>query len=296
MHRKTNLTALENDDYNKITDAGPDGTILVPKKKKFEPIYSLSQLILLGLGNTIGSGFFTLIGLAAKSAGPAVFISYLMSGFIALMTASVYAEFAGMIPRAGSSYLYSYTIFGELPAWIVGWNQHLRYGGCAATQSRAFHAFLVNFFVEIGVNLPKWIVTLKIFGVSGSPIAIIYLVICNYIATTGAKEAGLFNSIVTSLKLCLLGLIVIASFTTFDLANFTPFMDEKKGFSGIVESSTILFFSFLGFDFLTTLSPEAINPARNIPLAIEISVVLTALIYSGMAFALNGVGNISKLG
>lgn len=89
--------------------------------------------MLLGLGNTIGSGFFTLIGVAAKSAGPAVFLSYLLSGTIALMTASVYAEFAGMIPKAGSSYLYSYTIFGELAAWIVGWNQNLRFGGCAAT-------------------------------------------------------------------------------------------------------------------------------------------------------------------
>ena len=105
------------------------------------------SLILLGLGNTIGSGFFTLIGVACKSAGPAVFLSFLLSGSVALLTASVYAEFAGLIPKAGSSYLYSYTIFGEFAAWIVGWNQNLRYGGASATQSRAFDAFFINFLV-----------------------------------------------------------------------------------------------------------------------------------------------------
>lgn len=128
---------------------------------------------------------------------------------------------------------------------------------------------------------------------SGSPIAILYLVGCNIIQTTGAKGAGLFNSIVTTLKLSLLGIIVLASFSLFDSQNFQPFMNEQKGASGVVEASCILFFSFIGFDFLTTLSPEAIDPSKNIPMAIEISVILTALIYSIIAFALNGVGNIA---
>ena len=114
-------------------------------------------MVLLGLGNTIGSGFFTLIGVAAKMAGPAVFISYILSGLIALMTGFVYAEFAALIPKAGSSYLYTYTMFGELPAWIVGWNQNLRYGGSAATQSRAFDAFLVHLLKVCGVFVPLWI-------------------------------------------------------------------------------------------------------------------------------------------
>lgn len=102
-------------------------------KRQFERIYGLHSLLLLGLGNTIGSGFFTLIGVAAKMSGAAVFLSFLMSGMIALLTALAFAEFAALIPKAGSCYLYSYTVFGELAAWIIGWNQNLRYGGTAAT-------------------------------------------------------------------------------------------------------------------------------------------------------------------
>ena len=87
------------------------------------------SLVLLGFGNTIGSGVFTLTGIAAKTAGSAVFLGFIISGLIALLTAFVFAEFASLIPKSGSSYLYTYTTMGELPAWIVGWNQNLRYGG-----------------------------------------------------------------------------------------------------------------------------------------------------------------------
>lgn len=95
--------------------------------------YGLGALVLLGLSGTIGSGFFTLTGVAAKMAGPSVSLAYILSGFIALLTAFAYAEFAAIIPKSGSSYLYAYTVYGELPAWIVGWNQNLRYGGGVAT-------------------------------------------------------------------------------------------------------------------------------------------------------------------
>ena len=88
---------------------------------------------MLGFGNTIGSGVFTLTGVASKTAGSAVFIGFIIAGLVASMTACVYAEFAALIPKSGSSYLYSYTVFGEFLAWIVGWNQNLRYGGTAAT-------------------------------------------------------------------------------------------------------------------------------------------------------------------
>jgi len=92
------------------------------KKSKFIKTYGLCSLILLGFGNTIGSGVFTLTGVASKAAGPAVFLGFIISGVIALMTALVFAEFAAMIPKSGSAYVYTYSTFGELPAWIVGWN------------------------------------------------------------------------------------------------------------------------------------------------------------------------------
>ena len=96
------------------------------------PTYTLGALVMLGFANTIGSGVFTLTGVAAKQAGSAVFVAFTLAGLIATLTALVFAEFAAVIPKSGSSYLYTYTTFGELPAWIVGWNQNLRYGGNTA--------------------------------------------------------------------------------------------------------------------------------------------------------------------
>lgn len=90
--------------------------------KKFKPTYTLYSLVMLGFGNTIGSGVFTLTGVAAKFAGSAVFIGFIISGMVALLTAMVFAEFSAIIPKSGSSYVYTYSTFGELPAWIVGWN------------------------------------------------------------------------------------------------------------------------------------------------------------------------------
>ena len=95
--------------------------------------YSLCALIMLGFGNTIGSGVFTLTGVASKSSGSAAFLGFIISGLVAMLTALVFAEFSSIIPKSGSSYLYTYTTFGEFPAWIVGWNQNLRYGGTGAT-------------------------------------------------------------------------------------------------------------------------------------------------------------------
>jgi amino acid transporter len=110
-----------NDDYEAVPRK--------EKKKRFTPVFGLASLILLGFGNTIGSGVFTITGVAAKLAGPAVFIGFIIAGMIALLTAMVYAEFAAIIPKSGSAYIYTYTTFGELPAWVVGWNQNLRYAG-----------------------------------------------------------------------------------------------------------------------------------------------------------------------
>lgn len=103
------------------------------RSMRFAPTYTLGTLIMLGFGNTIGSGVFTLTGVASKSAGSAAFVGFMISGMCAMLTALVYAEFSAIIPKSGSSYLYTYTTFGEFPAWIVGWNQNLRYGGTAAT-------------------------------------------------------------------------------------------------------------------------------------------------------------------
>ena len=203
---------------------------------------------MLGFGNTIGSGVFTLTGVAAKSAGSAVFIGFIISGLVALLTGLVFAEFAAIIPQAGSSYLYAYTTFGELAAWIVGWNQNLRYGGTSATQSRGWSSYFVKLCATLGLALPKWVDALEVFsGSKGSPLAVAFLLMCTWLQTRGSKAAADFNCLVTSLKLMILTLLAVVSFCHFDSKNFKPFLDEEKGVAGVFEGATILFFGYLGF-------------------------------------------------
>ena len=107
---------------SQIGDNYTDATSTLKPKITFKATYGLASLILLGFGNTIGSGVFTLTGVASKVTAGSVFLGFILSGLIALLTALVYAEFAALIPKSGSSYLYTYTVFGEMPAWVVAWN------------------------------------------------------------------------------------------------------------------------------------------------------------------------------
>lgn len=128
---------------------------------------------MVSFGNTIGAGIFSLSGVAAKFAGkhflinllgPAIFISFLLAGVTVFLTGLVYAEFASKMPFSGSGYVYTYTTFGELPAWVVGWNLNLRFGIAASTQSRAMSMYIVTIIHLCGGYVPTWIYDLKVFG------------------------------------------------------------------------------------------------------------------------------------
>jgi amino acid transporter len=130
-------------------------------------------------------------------------------------------------------------------------------------------------------------------GFSCSPLSVIFLVSLTILANSGAKKAGNFNNVVTLGKLAILGFIILVSSFYFKISNFEPFYNEQKGFMGVIEASTVLFFGYLGFDFITTISEEAINPIKDVPTAIIISVVCSMAIYAFVSFAVSGVGDLS---
>lgn len=151
--------------------------------------------------------------------------------------------------------------------------------------------------MAVGLGLPKWVDEWQITDtVTGSPTAIVFLLACVWLQNRGAKKAADFNNFVTTLKLMILMFIVIVSLMHFDKKNFTPFLNEEKGVMGVIESSTILFFGYLGFDFITTMSEEAKNPQKDVPLAVVLSVVLSMMIYALVSFSVNGVGNLALSG
>jgi APA family basic amino acid/polyamine antiporter len=117
-----------------------------------------------GIGNTIGAGVFALTGIAAQYTGPSLFLSFIICGIISLMTALVYSEFSSKMPCSGSSYRYIYSTFGELPAWIIGWNMNLRYGLCGGALARGWASYTVGLFKSLGIVLPLWLYSISIGG------------------------------------------------------------------------------------------------------------------------------------
>ena len=139
--------------------------------------------------------------------------------------------------------------------------------------------------LAIGLELPKWLNSWHFLGCEASILAVCFLILCTFVSTQGSDIAGTFNNFVTSGKLFILGFLVIISLCLFKAENFDPFLSEEHGFMGVMEACTILFFGYLGFDFVTTISEEAINPARDVPIAVVLSVFLCMLIYAVVAFA-----------
>lgn len=146
----------------------------------------------------------------------------------------------------------------------------------------------------LGVKVPTWVNSIKFKGLNLSPLAAVFLAFCTFVATQGAACAGAFNHYVTSGKLVILAFLVIVALTQFEAKNFDPFLDKEKGVAGLIEGSTILFFGYLGFDFLTTVAEEAKNPVKDVPRAIIVSTFLCMVIYTVVAFSVQGVGDLSK--
>lgn len=180
-----------------------------------------------GIGNTIGAGIFALTGIAAQYAGPSLFISFFLSGCIAMTTAMMYAELSSRIPINGSAFSYTYVTFGELPAWIVGWNLNLRFGMSASGLARGMSSYFTGLLVKFGLDVPQWMLGVEVFGIKDcSILSIVFLIILNAIYTRGIEESNTFNLVFTVLKLATLGLIIVIAFFKFNIDNFSPFVLE----------------------------------------------------------------------
>ena len=249
-----------------------------------------------GLGNTIGAGIFALTGIAAQYAGPSLCLSFMISGAIAMTTAMMYAELSSRIPINGSAFSYTYVTFGELPAWIVGWSLNLRYGISACGLARGLSSYFNGILIKFGVNVPQWMLGITFLGVEKcSILAPTFLAILTFIYTRGLQESNWFNLFFTVLKLATLILIVVIAFIRFDSSNLSPFiLEEEGGWSGTILAASMIFYGYLGFDFITTLSPEAKNPARTIPYAVINSNILCMLIYFLTAFSLAGMAPLQE--
>ncbi|MFN4220447.1 MAG: amino acid permease [bacterium] len=288
-------------------------------------------LISLGLGAIIGAGIFVITGHAAASyAGPAVAISFIISGIACALAGLAYAEFASMVPVAGSAYTYAYATLGEFWAWFIAWNLVLEYMIAGATVAVGWSGYVVDLFKQFGIHIspllssaPIDLLTAeekrKIIESGGNlsfiekylnlhftgnylnlPAMLIVFVV-GVILLIGISESALVNNIIVIIKTTVLVLFVIIGFGKIDIVNWDPFIPPagehfgEYGWTGILRAAGVVFFAYIGFDAVSTAAQEAKNPQRDVPIGILGSLFISTLLYISVSLVLTGVVNYKEL-
>ena len=258
--------------------------------QRLKPTLSWMHLIPLGVGAIVGTGIYTLIGVGANLAGPAVIVSFLVAGAVCACAALAYAEVATLIPASGSAYTYSYVVLGEIIAWAVGWSLILEYSLVVSAVAVGWSGYAVGFLGAVGVHLPAAVATgLLAGGVVNLPAIAIIAVVAGLL-TLGTRESATVNAVLVAVKIAALALFIAVAAPRFDAANFHPFMpygfagaDAHGARHGVMAAAAIIFFAFYGFDAISTAAEETKRPARDLPIGIVGSMVACALIYVAVA-------------
>ena len=255
-------------------------------------------LVALGIGAIIGAGLFSITGgAAANNAGPAITISFIVAALGCAFAGLCYAEFASMIPVAGSAYTYSYATMGEFIAWIIGWDLVLEYAVGAATVSISWSRYLVKFFGYYDIHLSPSL-TLSPFdgGIINLP-AVFISVLMSLLLIRGSRESAFINGIIVTLKVAVVLIFIALGWKYIHPENYTPYIPPNTGkfgefgFSGIIRAAAIVFFAYIGFDAVSTAAQEAKNPNRDMPIGILLSLAICTILYILFAHVMTGVSN-----
>lgn len=254
------------------------------------------SLVALGVGVIIGAGLFSITGAVASGfTGPAITISFAIAALGCCFAGLCYAEFASMIPVAGSAYTYSYATMGELVAWIIGWDLVLEYCVAATTVSISWSRYLVVFLEGFGIHLPHALTACPWDGGIVNIPAFVIVVLMSLFLIRGTKGSSIFNGIIVFLKVSVVLIFVILGWKYIQMENYTPYIPENTGklgefgFSGILRGAAIVFFAFLGFDAVSTAAQETKNPRRDMPIGILMSLFICTLLYILFAHVMTGV-------
>jgi APA family basic amino acid/polyamine antiporter len=251
------------------------------------------NLTALGIGSIIGTGIFVLTGTAAsQNAGPALVLSMVISAVGCAFAGLCYAEFAAMVPVAGSAYTYAYATMGELVAWIIGWDLILEYALSTSTVAVGWSGYFVSLARDVGVTVPAAIAGPP--GAFNLPAAIIVLVVMALLVV-GIKQSADTNTLLVAIKIVVLVVFVVAGASYVNRANLTPFIPPNTGafgqfgWSGVLRGAGVMFFAYIGFDAVSTAAQEAKNPSRDMPIGILGSLAICTVIYICVAIVLLGI-------
>ena len=270
------------------------------------------NLVTLGIGAIIGTGIFVLTGTAAANhAGPAIILSFILSGLGCVFAGLCYSEFSSMIPISGSAYTYSYATLGEFIAWIIGWDLILEYLFASSTVAVGWSGYFVSFFKDLGIIIPEklsqapfnhitgqgWVTTGSIINLP----AIAIVVFISSLLVIGIKESVTFNNIIVFTKLVVVLLFIGFGIAYINVDNWKPFIPHNTGdfgvfgISGIFTGSAVIFFAYIGFDAVSTAAQEAKNPRRDMPIGILGSLLVCTILYVAVSAVLTGIVNYKEL-
>ena len=254
------------------------------------------DLILLGVGAIVGTGIFILPGtVAAQHAGPGIVFSFIIAAFVCAFAAMCYSEFSSSIPVTGSAYTYSYMVFGEIIAWLVGWSLLLEYGLAVAAVATGWSSYFSSLLAGFNIVLPH--------AISGAfnpdngtyinlpAILIIFLIAA--LLTLGIKESTKFNTIMVCVKVAVILLFIVVGAFYVEPTNWKPF--TPFGTSGVLSAAALVFFAYLGFDAVSSAAEEVKNPQRNMPIGIIGSLFICTLLYVAVSLVLTGMVSYTEL-
>lgn len=322
MKNNQSQTNLKTVFKNMFTPKSPEELIAAGKKTELNKTLNVWDLIILGIGAVLGTGIFTIVGIAAQGgpegvgAGPALVISMVMAAVASLFAALCYSEFASMIPVAGSAYTYTYATMGEFMAWMVGWILMLEYAIGNIAVASAWTGYLFQLLKGFSHILPAWVVNPPIWLINdyrsalmicqkehldanvvlphifGLPIsinlpAIAIVLLLTLMLTRGVKESTKLASIMVGLNLFIIISFIIVGAFYVKPDNWVPF--APNGFQGILSGAFLIFFAYVGFDAISTTAEETKNPQRDLPIGIIGTLVICTVLYILVALVLTGM-------
>lgn len=268
------------------------------------------DLMAMGIGAIIGAGIFSSTGTAVAGtidrigAGPALSLSYLVTAVACGFAALCYAEFAALIPMSGSAYTYSYVTMGELTAWVIGWDLVLEYAVGNIAVAVSWSGYFRELLAGLGWKLPDWLCTGVLRGLStpaihdaaprifGIPIifnlpALLIVALLTWLLILGVKESAQLNKIMVAVKLVVVLGFLVVGVRYVQPENWRPF--APNGFTGVMTGAAVVFFSYIGFDTVSTVAEEAKNPQRDLPIGLIGSLLICTVLYVAVTLVLTGL-------
>jgi len=257
------------------------------------------DLTMLGIGCIIGTGIFVLTGVvAAQHSGPAIVLSFIVSGTACAFAALSYAELAGAIGGAGSAYGYAYSGIGEFVAWIIGWDLILEYSVATSTVAIGWSGYFGKIMELLGIHLPHALTNAPLDGGIANVPAMAIVLLLSVLLSIGVQESARFNTVMVFVKLTAVAIFIVVAAPHINPANWHPFIPAATtdasgqshfGLSGVFTGASVIFFAYIGFDAVSTAAEETVNPQRNLPIGIIASLVICTILYIVVSGILTGV-------